>query len=140
MSLEPYLFFSSGAAREAMARYQEVLGGRLEILAFSDVPPGADPGMEMRPDAVMHSSLTLDDGTVLLGADDPTGDGAGVKGAALFLRYADPDAVRRVFGELADGGVVQMPLAPAFWSPLFGALVDRFGVAWMLAAENPDNG
>jgi uncharacterized glyoxalase superfamily protein PhnB len=30
-----------------------------------------------------------------------------------------------------------MPLEPVFWSPLFGACVDRFGVSWMLSGE-PD--
>ncbi len=25
-----------------------------------------------------------------------------------------------------------MPLGETFWSPLFGACVDRFGVAWMV--------
>lgn len=140
MSLEPYLFFSSGTAREAMTRYQQVLGGTLEILPFSELPPDADPGMEMAPDAVMHSALTLEDGTVILGSDDPTGDGSGVKGVALHMSYLDPDEVRRVFDALAEGGVVQMPLEAVFWSPLFGACVDRFGVSWMFSVEEPNNG
>lgn len=140
MSLEPYLFFSSGTAREAMTRYQQVLGGTLKILAFSEIPPGADPGMKMAPDAVMHSSLTMDDGTVILGSDDPTGDGGGAKGVALHLSYADSEEVRRAFDALAEGGLVQMPLAPVFWTPLFGACVDRFGVSWMFSVDEPDNG
>jgi PhnB protein len=138
MSLYPYLFFS-GTAREAMTTYQRVLGGELEIMAFSELPDGEDPGMEMAPDAVMHAALTLPDGALIMGSDDPTGDGAGVKGVALHLEYDDQDQVRRVFDALAEGGEVQMPLEPVFWSPLFGACVDRFGVSWMLsgAAEQP---
>jgi PhnB protein len=139
MSLYPYLFFS-GTAREAMTRYQEVLGGELEIMAFSDVPEGEDPGMEMPPDAVMHAALTLDDATMIMGSDDPTGDGSGVKGVALHLEFADLDEVRRVFDALAEGGEVQMPLEPVFWSPLFGSCVDRFGVSWMLSGSSEDAG
>jgi len=134
MPLHPYLFFS-GTAREAMTRYQEVLGGELEVMAFSEMPPGEEPGMEMAPDAVMHAGLTLGDGTLIMASDDPTGDGSGVKGVALHLSFADLDEVRRVFDELAAGGEVQMPLEPVFWSPLFGACVDRFGVSWMLSGE-----
>jgi PhnB protein len=139
MSLHPYLFFS-GTAREAMTRYQGVLGGELEIMAVSEIPEGEDPGMEMAPDAVMHASLTLPDGSLILGSDDPTGDGGGVKGVALHLSYEDLDEVRRAFAALADGGEVQMPLEPVFWSPLFGACVDRFGVSWMLSGEGEGQG
>lgn len=134
MALYPYLFFS-GTAREAMTHYRDVLGGELEIMAASEIPQGEDPGMEMAPDAVMHASITLPDGSLIMGSDDPTGDGAGVRGVALHLSYADLDEVRRVFDALAAGGEVQMPLEPVFWSPLFGACVDRFGVSWMLSGE-----
>lgn len=134
MSLHPYLFFS-GTAREAMTRYQSVLGGELEIMAASEMPEGEDPGMEMAPESVMHAALTLPDGALIMGSDDPTGDGGGVRGVALHLGYEDHDEVRRVFDALAEGGEVQMPLEPVFWSPLFGACVDRFGVSWMLSAE-----
>jgi PhnB protein len=48
--------------------------------------------------------------------------------------------VRRAFAALADGGEVQMPLEPVFWSPLFGACVDRFGVSWMLSGEGEGQG
>lgn len=139
MSLHPYLFFS-GTAREAMTHYRSVLGGELEIMSASELPEGEDPGMEMAPDAVMHAALTLPDGTLILGSDDPTGDGSGVKGVALHLDYADLDEVRRVFDTLAEGGEIQMPLEPVFWSPLFGACVDRFGVSWMLSGEAEEPG
>lgn len=135
MSLHPYLFFS-GTAREAMTRYQEVLGGQLEMMAVADMPAGEDT-MDMAGDAIAHAMLTFGSGQVIMGSDDPTGDGAGVKGVALHLGYADLDEVRRVFDQLADGGEVQMPLEPVFWAPLFGACVDRFGVSWMLSGE-PD--
>ncbi len=134
MSLHPYLFFS-GTCREAMTRYQEVLGGELEIMTTADMPPGEDPGMEMAPDAVMHASLTLPEGAMIMASDDPTGDASGVKGVALYLSYRQLDEVRRVFEALAEGGEVQMPLEPVFWSPLFGACVDRYGVSWMLSGE-----
>jgi PhnB protein len=138
MSLHPYLFFS-GNAREAMTCYQALLGGELEIMAASEIPDGEDPGMELAPESVMHAALTLPDGALIMGSDDPTGDGSGVKGVALHLGYEDLDEVRRVFDALAEGGEVQMPLEPVFWSPLFGACVDRFGVSWMLSAETEES-
>ncbi len=139
MSLYPYLFFS-GTAREAMTRYQEVLGGELNVMTMAEAPPGEGEGMDMAPDAVMHAALSFGDGDLIMASDDPTGDGAGVKGVALHLEFADLDEVRRVFDALAEGGEVQMPLEPVFWSPLFGACVDRFGVSWMLSGEMEGQG
>ena len=41
-------------------------------------------------------------------------------------------AADRVFGALANGGEVQMPLGKTFWPPKFEMLIDRFGVGWMI--------
>ena len=43
-----------------------------------------------------------------------------------------------MFEALAEGGEVQMPIAPTFWSPMFGMCTDRFGTPWMIDTENPD--
>lgn len=136
MSLHPYLFFTN-AARAAMSRYHEILGGDLEIMGFGDLPEGEHPPFEADDDFVIHAALTLDDGALLMASDDPTGDGSGVKGAAVNLTMTDQDEARRIFAALTDDGDVHMPLGPTFWSPLFGSGVDRFGVSWMVnvAAE-----
>lgn len=83
----------------------------------------------------MHAALSFGDGDLLMASDDPTGDGGPMKGFAVNLTLADADEARRVFECLADGGEIQMPLEPTFWSPLFGTCVDRFGVAWMVNLE-----
>jgi PhnB protein len=44
----------------------------------------------------------------------------------------DEAEVRRIYEALSQGGSVQMPMAPTFWSPLFGMCTDKFGVAWMV--------
>ena len=131
MSLHPYLFFTN-TSREAMSRYQEIFGGKLEIMSFADLPAGENPPFEAPDDFVIHAALMFGDGDLLMASDDPTGDGAGVKGAAINVTLADQDEARRIFDALADGGEVQMPLGETFWSPLFGSCVDRFGVSWMV--------
>jgi PhnB protein len=136
MSLHPYLFFTN-TAREAMTRYQEVLGGRLDIMSAAELPEGEETPFEAPDDFVIHAALTFGDGDLLMASDDPTGDGAGVKGAALNLTLPAAAEARRVFEMLLEGGTVEMPLGETFWSPLFGSGVDRFGVTWMVnvAAE-----
>lgn len=131
MPLHPYLFFTN-ATRTAMTRYHEILGGQLEIMTAAELPEGEATPFEAPDDFVIHAALTFGDGDLLMASDDPTGDGAGVKGAALNLTLSDQDEARRVFAALADGGSIEMPLGETFWSPLFGSCVDRFGVAWMV--------
>ncbi|MBP8180973.1 MAG: VOC family protein [Acidimicrobiia bacterium] len=138
MKLHPYLFFTN-TAKEAMTRYQQVLGGELEVLTFADMPDSDELPPGARPDSVMHAALIFGEGMVILASDDPTGDGAGVKGASLSLMLSDQDEAKRVFASLAEGGVVQMELSQTFWSPAFGSLVDRFGVSWMINVDQPES-
>lgn len=138
MTVTPYLFFTN-TTREAMTRYQEVLGGELEIMGADAAPPGEEPPFEMPEGFVMHAALTFGDGDLIMASDDPTGDGAGVKGAALHLSFDDEAEVRRTFEALAEGGTIEMPLEATFWSPLFGSCVDRFGVSWMVDLAPSDD-
>lgn len=136
MALNPYLFFS-GTCRQAFTRYQEVFGGELVVLPMSDLP--SSEGMAAsNPDLIMHAALTFD-GHLLMGSDDPTGDGGPMRGVAVNYTTADVADATRVFEAVADGGEVTMPLSETFWSPLFGMCVDRFGVPWMVNAEAPES-
>ena len=134
MALHPYLFFS-GTCRDAFTRYQDIFGGELILLPMSDVPsdeavPAEQAGL------IMHAALTFD-GHLLMGSDDPTGDGGAMRGVAVNYTVAEVTDATRVFEALAGGGEVTMPLADTFWAPLFGMCVDRFGVPWMVNAEAP---
>lgn len=131
MSLHPYLYFTN-TTREAMSRYHEILGGDLDIMSAADLPATEEMPFEAPADFVIHAALTLADGALLMASDDPTGDGSGVKGAAVNLTIDDMDEARRIFEGLAEGGSIDMALGETFWSPLFGACVDRFGVTWMV--------
>ena len=141
MSLHPYLFFT-GTTRDAMTRYHEILGGKLEILGFDDMPPSdaAEMPFEAPPDFVMHAALMFGDGDLLMASDDPTGDGQGFTGMTINLTFDDHDEARRVFDAFAAGGEVEMPMGETFWSPLFGTCKDQFGVNWMVNVEAGEEG
>ena len=108
MSLHPYLFFTK-TARAAMTQYQEIFGGQLDIMSFGELPEGERPPFEVDDDQVMHAALAFGDGDLIMASDDPTGDGAGVKGVAISISTADQAEARRIFAALADGGSVDMP-------------------------------
>lgn len=133
VSLEPYLFFG-GRCEEALALYREVLGAEVEMLMhFRQSPQPPPPGMLPAgfEDKVMHASFRIGSARVL--ASDGCEVGGKFGGFSLSVSLPDEGAVRKAFDALAVGGPVQTPLAPTFWSPLYGAVIDRFGVSWMLS-------
>lgn len=131
MSFHAYLFFSDGKCKEALTRYQEIFGGDLEIMTFADLPSGEDTMPGAKPEMVMHSALKVGDG-LLMASDDPTGDGGSRLGIAVSYSAPDAETGRKVFDALCEGGELQMPWEATFWSPGFGACVDRWGVPWMV--------
>ena len=138
MAIRPYLAFA-GNCREAFTYYQEVLGGELTMLTSSDAPSDAGPAPDaVKPDAVMHAALVTSD-TILFGADDFSGSFDGrVHGMCVSCSLPDPDEAARVFGALSEGGEVQMPIGATFFSPAFGMCIDRFGIPWMVLADQDD--
>ena len=68
MAFRPYLFFG-GNCREAFTRYQEIFGGELFVMTMKEVPGETPPpGQE---DVVIHAAVTISEGDVLMGSDDP---------------------------------------------------------------------
>lgn len=94
-TLNPYLNFD-GTAREAMTFYQQVLGGRLELMTF------AQYGMEgPGSDGIMHAYLGTDDGFTLMASDLPPGMELPTPGAAnvnVSLSGDDGEALHRYPG------------------------------------------
>ena len=50
----------------------------------------------------------------------------------LTLNGDDEAILRGYWDKLIEGGQVTMPLAHAPWGDVFGMLVDKFGVNWMV--------
>jgi PhnB protein len=138
MTVAPYLFFGGNCA-EAMRFYERTLGGKLEIMTFADAPAGeAPPGIDASK--IMHSSLTLDGGGLLMASDDPSlSEPEKARGVAISLDYPTTDDARRIFDALADGGETLMPMEKTFWSEGFGMATDRFGTMWMVSVASKDH-
>ena len=130
--IQPYLFFN-GRCEEAVEFYRRAFGAELlMMMRFSDSPDAPPPGM-IPPgweNKVMHSALRV--GDAILMASDGCGSGPAFGGFSVSVTLGSSAEVDRAFAALAEGGEVQMPLGETFWSPRFGMLKDRFGVAWMI--------
>lgn len=136
MKIQPYLFFD-GRCEEALQFYHARLGAEIiALMRFRDSPEPHPPGM-LPPgaeDKVMHAALAIGD-TIVMASDGHCGGKPDFQGFSLSLTVAGPDQAMQVFSSLAADGKVTMPLAPTFFSPSFGMLTDRFGVPWMIYAE-----
>jgi PhnB protein len=129
-SLNPYLAFD-GNCEEAFEFYRSVFGGEFsDVNRFSEAP-GSDTA---DADKIMHISLPLAEGQILMGSDRPSEMGPGTFGDSVSLSIAPDDAgqARRVFDALSEGGKVTMPYERQFWGADFGMCIDRFGINWMV--------
>lgn len=130
--IQPYLMFG-GRCEEALEFYRNTLGAQVDMLMrFSESPDPTPPGM-LPPgfeNKVMHASFRIGDNVLM--ASDGCEMGAQFKGFSLSISVATEAEADRYFAALSDGGQVQMPLTKTFWSPRFGMLTDRFGIAWMI--------
>ena len=128
--VQPYLFFD-GRCEEALAFYREALGAEVTMLMRfreSPEPTQAPPGSAEK---VMHAAFRVGETTVMA-SDGHCAGQPRFEGFALALTVSDEATAERVFGALADGGQIRMPLAKTFFSPRFGMVSDRFGVGWMV--------
>lgn len=137
MKIQPYLYFN-GRCEEAMAFYRDKLGAKSDMMMrFRESPDPIPEGMipPGSEDKVMHASFRIGESTIF--ASDGSCQGTGsFQGISLSLEVANAAEADRVFADLADGGQVQMPIGPTFFSPRFGMVADRFGVSWMVIAAN----
>jgi len=130
MQVQPYLQFE-GRCEEAIAFYRRALGADIQMLMrFKDAP---DPNMATPATAekVMHASLRIGESTILASDGRCTGK-PGFQGFALSLTAKSDAEAERLFGALADGGQVQMPMTKTFFASRFGMVADRFGIGWMV--------
>jgi PhnB protein len=130
----PYLFFG-GNCRAAFRRYAEIFGGEPFMMRMGDAPDQTGVPAD-KQDFIIHAALTFENGSLLMGSDDPMTESFGpVQGMQVSYSAPDADDARRVFDALARGGTPAQPLIETFFSPAFGMVVDEFGTPWMIVAD-----
>ena len=137
-AVNPYLTFA-GDCEEAFNFYKSVFGGEfLSISRFSDTPPDAFKPEANEANMIMHVSLPIGKGTILMGSDSPSKMGPVTKGnnSSIAIQTNDREEATRLFNGLSAGGNVTMPLGDAFWGAYFGMFTDKFGIHWMVNCDN----
>jgi len=136
MQIQPYLFLD-GRCEEAIEFYKKVFGAQVGMLMrFKEAPPQSDAPActPATAEKIMHASVTIGESRVMM-SDGRNSGAPKFEGFALSVNARDEADANRMFGALANGGQVTMPLAKTFFSPCFGMVADKFGVRWMIIVE-----
>ncbi|RLL66045.1 VOC family protein [Streptomyces sp. Z26] len=128
-----------GDAREALAFYHSVFGGRTAVVTYADAGAVQDPAAA---DQVMWGEVAADNGFHVMAYDVPAqlSYDQGEKAFFVSVRGDDADEISDLWKRLAEGSTVVRELEAAQWSPLYGMLTDRFGVTWVLDVAVPYDG
>jgi PhnB protein len=120
-----------------MTFYKDCLGGKLTLL------PVKGSAMEaLCPPAthhhILHASLVNDE--IALFATDMSGPDGVHQGnsISLSLSCASEEEIDTCFKKLSAGAKITEQLQQQFWGARFGALIDKYGVGWMLTFDNDD--
>jgi PhnB protein len=132
--LNVYLTFN-GNCREAMEFYHSCFGGDLEISLFGEMPDGSSAADK---DRVMHANIRNGEFT-LMASDNGSGYPEVITGTSisLSLNCTSEEEIDELFGKVAAGGKVTMPLENTFWGAKFGMFTDKFGMPWMMNYDHP---
>ncbi len=138
MQIQPYLHFE-GRCQEAVEFYRDALGAQVTTMFHvRNVPPDKRqhvPGAAaLSDDNVIYAQVQIGD-SVLHATDTPFEGQTGFAGFSFSLFASDQAQAARLFAALSEGGQVQVPLGPTFFSPCFGMVKDRFSVTWRLDAS-----
>ncbi|RIH63657.1 VOC family protein [Mariniphaga sediminis] len=141
-SVSIYLNFQR-QTEDAFNFYKSVFGTELMgegFMRFKDVPP--QEGMPSLPeedkDLIMHVSLPILGGYVLMSSDAPESMGFKINQGNNFYINLQPDTrkeTEKLFNALSKGGVVEQELQDMFWGDYYGACQDKFGVRWMFNCQ-----
>lgn len=131
MRVDPYLYFN-GACEQALNFYAAAIGAKISVLARNKDNP-AGPGPKEAENKILHAELTVGDSTVL--ASDGQQGVAEFRGFSLSLAASSDAEAEQHFSALAEGGSVQVPLAPTPFASRFGMLRDRYGIHWIVASS-----
>lgn len=136
-TVSTYLNFSRNT-EEAFNFYMSVFGTEFQgqLMRMGDVPAeeGMPPMSEADKNLVMHVTLPILGGHLLMGTDAPETMGFNLSAGNNMYINLQPDTrkeTEQLFKALSAGGTVTSELQDMFWGDYYGSCTDKFGIQWM---------
>lgn len=133
-SVNPYLNFD-GETEEAFNFYRSVFGRDFKEVIRYDNLPSEHSVPEHLQKRILHVSLPLGNGTILMGSDTMEGMGAPLKKGNnhyICLNTESKEESDQIFEKLSEDGDIEMKMQDTFWGAYFGSFQDKFGIKWMI--------
>jgi len=135
MPVQIYLNFDR-QCEEAVNLYADVFQSpKPEFMRYKDRPDPNYPFDEAGGELIMHTELIIEGDTVMFSDVFPGTPLIKGNDASLTVITKDIEKTRRFFDLLRVGGEVTMELEETFWSPLFGSLIDKYGINWQFSTS-----
>jgi PhnB protein len=138
-AVNTYLNFN-GNTEEAFNFYKSVFGGEFTMFQRFKEIPGGDKMPAGDQEKIMHVSLPIGKGTLLMATDALESMGQKLtygNNFSVAIAADSEDEANKLFHGLSAGGKVDVPLDKTFWGAYFGAFTDKFGVKWMVNYQFP---
>ena len=134
-----YLNFP-GTTEEAFNFYKKVFRSEFSgkgIQRFGDIPvkEGQPTITDEMKKMILHIELPITGGHILMATDSPREMGFTIAEGNNMHISVEPGTrseTDRIYNELSDGGIIEMPLQDMFFGSYFGSFKDKFGIHWML--------
>jgi PhnB protein len=136
-TINPYVNFLD-KTEDAFNFYKSVFGGEFSSKVRFREMPSEQPMPAHVGDLIMHISLPIGKGNVLMGNDCPEGFGPPLKVGNNFSVSISTESeaeADKLFKGLSEGGKITMPIAMAPWNSYFGMLTDKFDINWMVSYD-----
>ena len=133
-TVQPYIFFD-GKCEEALEFYKGAIGAKVDMMMrFKEAPDQS----QMQPNTgekVMHAAFHVGT-TQVLASDGHCAGKPSFQGFGLALNAKNDAEAEKLFAAVGNGGQVLQPLTKTFFASKFGMVTDKFGIMWMVMAEN----
>jgi len=132
-TVQPYIFFD-GKCEEALEFYKGAIGAKVDMMMrFKEAPDQS----QMQPNTgekVMHAAFHVGS-TQVLASDGHCAGKPSFQGFGLALNAKNDAEAEKLFAAVGNGGQVLQPLTKTFFASKFGMVTDKFGIMWMVMAE-----
>ncbi|KKS60750.1 MAG: Glyoxalase/bleomycin resistance protein/dioxygenase [candidate division WWE3 bacterium GW2011_GWF2_42_42] len=134
MKINPYLNFP-GNTEEAFNFYRSIFGGDFTSINRIKEMPESEKLAPEDQEKIMHIALPIGEGNKLMATDALESMGQTLtegNNISLILDVDTEEEADDLYGKLAVGGTVEMPMEKMFWGSYYGLVVDKFGIRWMI--------
>lgn len=138
IEVNPFILLE-GTARGAVSFYQESLDAKLLFMqTVGEGPQNPEAPMSDEEKArIAHSVLKIGETTMFIADLEPGQTRQTGNGLNLCISTDTAEASEQLYNTLKEGGQVDIELGPAYFSPAYGMVTDKFGVTFQIFTKRP---